>query len=50
MFLSEQWERTEVERNVSRMLEEVAAEVGAKSIQAGTSRRELLALPDGGRG
>ena len=36
MYLSEDWERTETERNVARVLEEVATEVGAKSIQAGT--------------
>ncbi|PIL23500.1 transporter [Ganoderma sinense ZZ0214-1] len=34
IYIAEQWERTETERNVSRVLEEVAAEVGAKSIQA----------------
>ena len=35
------WQRTETERNVARVLEEVAAEIGAKSIQAGTSHRRI---------
>ena len=32
---SHDWERTEAERKVCKVLEEVAQEVGAKSIQAG---------------
>ena len=32
---SHDWERTEAERKVCKVLEEVAEEVGAKSIQAG---------------
>ncbi len=31
------WERTEAERKISKALEEVAKQVGAKSIQAGQS-------------
>ncbi|KAI1781980.1 aryl-alcohol dehydrogenase [NADP+] [Ganoderma leucocontextum] len=34
VFVTDEWERTETERNVARVLEEVAAEVGAKSVQA----------------
>ena len=37
MYVSDNWERTETERKVARVLEEVAGEVGAQSIQAGTS-------------
>ena len=37
IYVSDNWERTETERDVARVLEEVAAEVGAQSIQAGTS-------------
>lgn len=36
------WERSEIEVKMSRALEKVAAEVGAKSITAGQS---LLSLP-----
>lgn len=32
---SPEWERTEEERKVAKVLEEVAAEVGAPNIQAG---------------
>ena len=35
-MLSPNWERTEEEKRVARVLEEVAAEVGAPTIQAGT--------------
>ena len=34
-MLSHNWERTEQERKVASVLQDVAAEVGAKSIQAG---------------
>lgn len=34
--LSKGWERNEDERKMAKALEQVAAEVGAKSIQAGT--------------
>ena len=36
-FKSYDWERTEDERHVSNLLQEIAQEVGAKSIQASTS-------------
>lgn len=41
---SYEWERTEAERRVCKVLEEVAAEVGTKSIQAGTSVVSLQRL------
>ena len=44
--MSDDWERTETERDVSRVLEEVAAEVGAKSIQAGMWSRGLSTMSD----
>ena len=37
MLLSQHWERNETERKVATVLEQVAAKVGAKTIQAGTS-------------
>lgn len=42
-MLDPNWERNETERKVTTVLEQVAAQVGASNIQAGTSR----ALPDG---
>ncbi|KAI0699292.1 arylalcohol dehydrogenase [Cerioporus squamosus] len=35
-FLSREWERNENEKKIARVLEEVAADVGASTIQAGT--------------
>ena len=35
MLYTEGWERTEDERKVCKALEEIAKQVGAKSIQAG---------------
>ena len=37
-MLGPEWERTEREKAVSNVLEEVAADVGASNIQAGQSR------------
>ena len=39
-----QWERTDHERKVCKALEEVAVQVGAKSIQAGSSSYTHLQL------
>ncbi|KAM5540786.1 hypothetical protein V8D89_005430 [Ganoderma adspersum] len=39
MYVSDLWERSETERNVARVLEEVAAEVCAQSIQAVGGRK-----------
>ena len=36
MLLDLHWERTEEQRKICKVLEEVAEEVGAKNIQAGT--------------
>ena len=44
--MSDDWERTETERDVSRVLEEVAAEMGGKSIQAGVWSRDLSIMSD----
>lgn len=37
------WERTEDERKISKALEDVAKQVGAKSIQAGQSSSRVRA-------
>ena len=37
MLYTEGWERTEDERHVANLLQEIAQEVGARSIQASTS-------------
>ncbi len=36
-----EWERTEEQRKVAKVLEEVAADVGAPNIQAGECGRRL---------
>ena len=41
MIRSLNWERTEEERAVCKILEEIAQEVGAKNIQAGASLSKL---------
>lgn len=45
-----QWERNETERKVAKVLEQVAAQVGASNIQAGASHHYLSRLTeaDGG--
>lgn len=43
------WERNETERKVAKVLEGVAAKVGASNIQAGASSNSLLPAMNGGR-